>query len=517
MGEPELIKGRVNTKLHEGGSTYSADGNVMLFSRNNIHKGFIGSSSEGVIRLKTYRAELVKNKWKKIEGIPFNDDEYSVGHPSLSKDNKTLYFASDMPGGEGGTDIWMVMVDLEENKWGKPVNLGPEVNTPGNELFPWISPDETLYFASNGHKGLGGLDIIMARNFNTSEPIIKNMGYPINSSRDDFGLILDNKRGLGFFTSNRNNGEGDDDIYSFRKKQVFKAIVVDAETGMPVENARVELYDIDRFQGLSRSDTEGITNQGVRPNQDYFVVVSKNGYEEKRMPVTSRGVAMNDDVVLKIPLEKSDNCAQPFNLEGVVKNDEGKLQPGTKVRIVTREMVVVADENGEIAAELQPETDYTVFVDDPLHKDKLYEVTTKGKDPEDPVPVELIIKDPKIGQVFYIIYYDYDMHNIRARDARPELDRVVNFMQKNPLVKVALESHTDARASHPYNENLSRNRAIEAYTYITNHGIAKNRLRYAWKGETEPTNECVDGVECSEEAHQRNRRTEFSFDGYTGQ
>ncbi|MEM7040392.1 MAG: OmpA family protein, partial [Bacteroidota bacterium] len=374
-----------------------------------------------------------------------------------------------------------------------------------------------LYFASNGHEGLGGLDIYTAKNFMTSEPQLKNIGYPVNSPKDDFGLIMDEKRGVGFFSSNRVGGEGDDDIYSFRKLQVAKAMVVDKATGDPIPYARVDIFDInDRLVGSTRTGEDGIAHVGIRPNQDYKAVVNKEEYLPADQKISSRGIPLNQDIVAKIPLEKSDPCPPAFVLDGNVKEDNGSLAPGTRVLIKTKDRVLVADENGKIDANLLPESDYTLVVDDPVHRNKPYEVTTKGKPSDKPIPLDIILRRPELGDVFFIIYYDYDKYNIRGWDARPELDLVVDYMTQNPNIKVLLTSHTDARASFPYNITLSKNRATEAFTYITSKGIAKDRLRFEWKGEHELTNECADGVECSEEKHQLNRRTEFKFDGFVG-
>lgn len=514
LGEPVRLKGKVNSKLHEGGATFSKDGNVMFFSRNNIYRGKIGSSDEGIILLKTYRADWNGKRWTRIKGIPFNSDEHSVGHPALSPDGKLLFFVSDMEGGAGGTDIYVVNLDIEGGNWGKPVNLGPSVNTPGNEMFPWIDQNGTLYFASNGHKGLGGLDIFACYGYNTSEPRLENLGYPINSSRDDFDLIMDNRRGLGFFSSNRSNGEGDDDIYSFTRKQTFKGMVVDAATGEPIENARVELYDVSRMQGIGRTDAEGIMVQGLDVNRDYKVVVSKEGYTEKNQVISTKGVPLEEEVILKVELEKAAGCDEIYVLDGVVKDFKGKLMPGTRVKLVTVEQILVADENGKIDADLFPDQEYVATVDDPVYKDKQYDVSTVGKDPKEPIPLEIILGSPDSTKPFYIIYYNFDKHDIRPDDARPELDKVVDYMTRKPKLKVLLTSHTDCRGSNAYNQNLSKNRAIEAFDYIVSHGISKDRLRYTWEGEKVLSNHCADGVTCTEGQHQRNRRTEFRFDGY---
>lgn len=515
LGAPKPVKGKVNSRYHEGGQTLTTDRNVMFFSRNNYIRGKVGQSKEGVIRLKTYRSDLVRGKWKKVKGVPFNSNDYSVGHPALSSDGKLLYFVSDMPGGEGGTDLYVVNLDVANGTWGNPVNLGPTINTKGNEMFPWISPEGILYFASNGHDGLGGLDIFMTQGLGTSTEVVKNIGYPINSPKDDFALIFDYRTGNGFFSSNRVGGTGDDDIYGFAKKKVLRALIVDATTGEPIEDARFELFDQKNFLTLARTSPQGEALLGVNANQDLMSVASKEGYKESKQPVMVRGVASDKEVLVRIPLEKvQSTCDETYALLGKVHGDEGKLLPGKKVIVTMKEMVATTDENGEIHLPLLPGQDYQVRLDEPGNRNKVYEITTKGLPGGSEVPVDIDLHALDSGKVFYIIYYNFDKHDIREGDARPELDRVVNFMRANPTVKVDLMSHTDCRATNEYNERLSQNRAIEAYTYITNHGVEKDRLSYSWKGETILTNGCADGVECTEEQHQRNRRTEFRINGF---
>ena len=515
LAEPENLKGRVNSRYHEGGQTFGPKRDVMFFSRNNYYRGKAGQSKDGVILLRTFRADLVNGRWKKIRGIPFNSDEYSVGHPALSPDGKKLYFSSDMPGGEGGTDLYVVELDIENETWGTPVNLGPKVNTKGNEMFPWISPEGELFFASNGHEGLGGLDIFQVSGLGTSAEKMMNLGYPINSSKDDFALIFDSKKGKGFFSSNREGGMGDDDIYGFSKKKVLRGIVVDAGTGEPIQDARFELYSKNKFITLSRTDIDGQSLISLDKMQDLHASASKEGYKEAGEPVLWQDMSPSGELTIRIPLEKIESeCNSEYTLLGTVQNNEGKLLPGTKVKILTREYIVVADENGEFTADLSPNQDYQVMVDDPRRKNKVYDISTKGLPNGSEIPVNINLNDIDSGRVFYIIYYNFDKHDIRPEDARPELDRVVRFMTKNPGVKVKLTSHTDSRASKSYNERLSKNRAIEAYTYITARGVEKDRLSYDWKGESELVNECADGVECSEPEHQLNRRTEFRIQGY---
>ncbi len=515
LGSPELLPGQINSKFHEAHVTFSPDGKTMFFSRNNLIKGKVGRSSEGVIRLKTYRADLRGKGWKNIEEIPFNDDEYSLGHPALSADGTTLFFVSDMQGGYGGTDLYKVSLNLETGTWGRPQNLGAAYNTTGDEMFPWISKDGTLYFSSTGWPGLGGLDLFRATNYGSSEEKVENMGYPINSARDDFALVLDETKRMGFFSSNRSGGVGDDDIYSFFQFHKVKGVVVDLETGERLGNVMVEVFDPRGEASKGRTDEDGVFVQGVKQDMELYAIATKEGYEEARKRFSSRNVNLNDEIVVEIPMKRlPSNCPEPIVFEGLLVDEEGKPLVKKKVKVIERVKVIETDENGMVYTEIDPTKEYEFVYEGPDTKEPLAtNIDTRALVPEDTARARLLVPDPELGDVFYIIYYNFDMYNIRDRDARPELDRVVNFMQDNPNVTIQLTSHTDCRGTDAYNQTLSQNRAKSARRYIIDHGINGDRLTFRWKGEEELTNECADGIECTEEAHQLNRRTEFKITG----
>lgn len=237
------VSGDVNTVRHEGPLTISEDGKTMYFTRNNYLDHRNGKKDDqGVNHLKIYKASLENGKWENIVELPFSNDNYSVGHPSLSKDGKTLYYASDAPGGQGGSDIYKVSVDGDT--FGKPENLGSLVNTPGNEVFPFIDDEGNLYFSSDGHKGYGLLDVFVVTKENPEK--VQNLGQPVNSSLDDFAYTRssgDNTK--GFISSNREGGQGNDDIYelSILAPLVLKGQVTDSINGKPIENATIRLMD----------------------------------------------------------------------------------------------------------------------------------------------------------------------------------------------------------------------------------------------------------------------------------
>jgi len=243
--EAKKIKGDVNSIYHEGPASFTTDGKKMYFTRNNFFEGEKGKDKEGINNLKIFSAELVNGVWTNIKGVHFNNDEYSVGHPSISSDGKKLYFTSDMPGGIGGADIYVVAVN-EDGTLGTPKNMGAIVNTEGNEMFPFIHNEGTLFFSSDGHVGFGLLDIFATIEDENSNIVnILNLGEPINSSKDDFSYYLSEEGFDGYISSNREGGVGDDDIYKFTRipPLKLKGQIFDDANNEPIENAKVVLKD----------------------------------------------------------------------------------------------------------------------------------------------------------------------------------------------------------------------------------------------------------------------------------
>ncbi|MDC1378240.1 flagellar motor protein MotB, partial [Flavobacteriaceae bacterium] len=208
------ITGKVNTKHHESSAAFTKDGKTIYFTRNSSRK-----NDKNIIGLKIYKATFRDEKWRDIESLPFNSDDYNVAHPTLSVDETKLYFTSDMPGTIGGSDIFLVNIN-KDGTFGTLQNLGTKINTEGRENFPYVSDNGTLYFSSDSHLGLGGLDVFKfnsINNLSTSKEVATNIGKPINSPKDDFGYLINEASLNGYFTSNRVGGKGDDDIYSFTR------------------------------------------------------------------------------------------------------------------------------------------------------------------------------------------------------------------------------------------------------------------------------------------------------------
>lgn len=278
---PLLLPGNVNKEFHEGPMVFDSAGTTMYFTRNNYMRRK-KKSQEGIMKLKVFKAELRDGRWTEVRDMPFNSNEYSVGHPALSPDGKYLYFASDMPhpDAQGGQDLYYV--DISTPQFSPPINLGSGINTKGDEVFPFMHKKGTLYFASDSYEGLGGLDIYSAsRNADGEWGNVTNLGYPINSSRDDFGLIYDTRLEAGLFSSNRKGGTGDDDIYLFDTKVevILLGKVIDKKTKDPVPDAVVKLLD----KSLNMSDSVACDKNGkfrfiLGMNKEYSVSADKYGY-----------------------------------------------------------------------------------------------------------------------------------------------------------------------------------------------------------------------------------------------
>jgi len=248
MKNAELLNGDVNTKYHESNAVISADGKRMYFDRNDYFEGDYDKSANGINQINLYYAENIDGKgWSGVVSAPFNNNEYSTGHPALSQDGNTLYFVSDMPGGKGGSDIYMVAIN-SDGSLGTPKRLGDNINTEGKELFPYLDSNGTLYFSSNGHMGIGGLDVFYAEAQGDGFGVVNNLGKGVNSSADDFAYKYDPTSQSGYVSSNREGGMGSDDIYMVEAVEIpcevtIAVLVINENTNAAVAGARVDLYD----------------------------------------------------------------------------------------------------------------------------------------------------------------------------------------------------------------------------------------------------------------------------------
>jgi outer membrane protein OmpA-like peptidoglycan-associated protein/tetratricopeptide (TPR) repeat protein len=302
-GSSQKLSRNINSKYHEGPLSITKDNSLMAFTRNSFYKGKVKRSSDHINKLKLFFAQKENGEWNNVTPFPFNSDEYSCGHPSFSKDGNTLYFSSDMPGGFGASDIYKSK--FENNTWSKPENLGPVINSEGNELFPFIQNDSLLLFASNGWGGMGGLDIFRSEVKNGIFTKIENIGAPVNSISDDFGIIVKNNGKSGYFSSNREGGKGEDDVYRFTfTARPTPLIIVDQDEVKPVGLAKVTVFQNDVLVGSQTADAEGKTKFMLKPCLTYKVESSAEGYPDRKQTVTTACPASKSEeirVLMKKP------------------------------------------------------------------------------------------------------------------------------------------------------------------------------------------------------------------------
>lgn len=434
LQEPERFQPNIDTKFDEATPVFTNDGTTLYFTRSNYTDGKKRKSDDRVTKLKLYKATLSESgNFTNVTELPFNSDQYSTAHPALSPDEKTLYFASDMPGTYGQSDLYKVSIN-EDGSFGAPENLGPAINTEGKETFPFISNDHELYFSSDGHPGLGGLDVFVSKIGDNFKEVI-NIGAPINGPMDDFAFLIDTKTQVGFFSSNREGGLGYDDIYKFKElkklscEQLLTGIVTDVKTGAILTDTKVTLFD-EKMNKIAEvySDAKGIyTFDVVECKKVYYIRANKKGYN------------------------------------------------------TVEQTVVIGSETGEtkLPFEMEPSV----------------------------IPVKVGDDLAKVFKI-KIIYFDLDKWNIRP-DAAFDLAKIVDVMKEHPTMKIDVRSHTDSRQTHKYNEKLSDRRAKSTIAWMIGQGIEANRLTGRGYGETQLINKCGDNVECTEDEHQTNRRSEF--------
>ncbi len=307
-GSPVPLNKEINSKFNESTPAFTKDGQTMYFTRNNYLDGRRGKDDKKITLLKLYKASLIEGKWANIVELPFNSDKYSTAHPALSLDEKKLYFASDMPGTFGQSDLFSVLINAD-GSYGRPENLGPQINTEGRETFPFISADNELYFATDGRPGLGGLDIVVSKiNEKGTFDEVQNIGEPVNTKYDDFAFIINSSTRRGYFSSNRKGGMGSDDIYSFTEtrklvcERTLTGTILDSKTNEPIEGASVTLRD-ENNQVIGTAETDKSGNYSFKVNcvKKYSIRVERKMYPPKESAIVIASALSNK---LDFALEK---------------------------------------------------------------------------------------------------------------------------------------------------------------------------------------------------------------------
>jgi len=565
LQNPEPLAKELLSTVHEVGATFNSSAEIIYFTRNDL-KNTSNSSGNYLKKLNIYSAQYVNEKWDNIKEVPFNEDGYNTIHPTISPDMDELYFSSDRPGGYGSFDLYVVR--KVGGEWGSPINLGPQVNTPKAEVFPFIHADGTLYFSSNGHGGLGGLDLFYT---NKSREVWKrpvSLGEPFNSSKDDLGFIIDLDKKNGYFSSDRSGGKGGDDIYSFKLDGAkaganeIIATVIDAGTNELIAGAKISYINLNEVimlppsqdsqnigiqtttkEGeititLSMKDkgTNGVTDEEGKyvfnlADGQYAILVSNDGYLPNQVTfnvpssLTSKGFL--------IPLEKAVDC---FPLSGKISTANAALLPvGVTVMIKdvkTQEVFkVLTDGNGDYKYCLKCGREYEIYgmkdgvssgvttistINQPCNErlavSKNITMPTGGGSSFGGVATngEEVVGAPiTVGTIIQLpnIYYNFNDTELRT-DALSDLDLIVKMLNTYPEMVIEIASHTDSRGSETYNQELSEKRSKKAVEYVVAQGISSDRVAPVGYGETKPRNRCINGSKCPESQHQENRRTE---------
>jgi len=351
---PTPIDKMVNTMYDDGTPWVSQDGGTMYFTRCRFDK----EEELGCQILETKKAG---NVWTEPNVLPISHDSVVIAHPSLTDDELTMYFASNLFGGHGGKDIWKVVRNDRNGEWGPPDNLGIDINTTGNEMFPTVRGDSTLYFSSDGHLGMGGLDIFKATLTSEGGWIVENMKYPMNSEGDDFGIVFQRQEEQGYFTSNRaSDTKGGDDIFSFllpTKKYSLAGVVINEETEDPIHKADVRLIGSDGTNLEYATDSSGIFSFKLKPETDYIVVSLKKGYLNAKVRETTMGIPESRDfdvTLVMAPIER------PIELPNILY-DLAKWDLRPESMVALDDLVETLEDNPNITIELMSHTDIRPF------------------------------------------------------------------------------------------------------------------------------------------------------------
>lgn len=486
------------TNPHDGPIFFSKDLKTAILTVNHVETDVVSNVKYSRLALKTFR--LIDNEWVQDSSFLYNKKNYSVGHAALNK-NGDLIFASDMPGGVGGVDLYICK--LNDGKWGSPQNMGPMINTSRDEMFPYFSEDETFYFASNGWTGLGGLDV-----FSTIDPTKKplNLGSPINSNADDFAFNINDSTGYGYLSSNRLDWK--DQVYVIYKKP-FKynanLLVLDCD-GKPMSNRSVSfIYPKEYRTSEVVLDETGKTTFKMRKDQQLKIVLPK---DEKYFG-DSLNLTANLDGDYKYVLYPE---IQVKSTKITILDTDKKPIEGVLVKAIGNGKIIkssLTDKDGFILWN-EPITFDTLSAMLMNYHDVVLEINRIKTKCADSIVSIINMKELQQSEKINLdlVLYDFDQFSLRP-EGKIELDKLAKYMLERPDIKVELSSHTDSRGIDVYNEWLSGKRSNSCVDYIISKGVSKDRIVAKGYGETKLKNKCSNGVECTEEQHQQNRRTEI--------
>ncbi|TNE69469.1 MAG: hypothetical protein EP344_00390 [Bacteroidetes bacterium] len=553
---PAPFAKELSSLYHEGPVCFDRTAETIYFSRNAIIGGKVKIAKDDIQKMRLYSSKKTGEAWSEPTPLPFNNNEFDDMHPAISIDGDKLYFASNRPGGFGGMDIYVSY--KVGDSWSEPVNLGAKVNSSGNEAFPFIHADNTLYYASDALEGQGGFDMfyVIPDGSEWTEPV--NLGEPFNTSGDDFGLIVDLNKINGYFSTNGQKSKGGDDIFSFHTENGnlddfllqnsrvpdrnldLKVTVTDKMSGELLAGAEVRVLNYDANTVIGRDENGNLITIQKINGQDVMMALPPDkgisGETDAYGVFTTEEVKAGNHVVivsmkeyqtkqLRLTISKPGNeltaALEKAAYSGKVRWNASVFNYVTNAPLAGATLVmtnvstnqkdtIIADNNGLIDHYLERHTKYKVELFQAGRHIGSTEIDTEGWS----LPNQLMMQNFSVaplmpGTVIELpnIYYNFNDATLRP-DARKDLDLLVSLMKQQPTITIELASHTDARGTAKYNQDLSQRRANGVVEYLIKEGIARDRLHPVGYGESEPRNRCRDGVYCTEDEHARNRRTE---------
>ncbi|MCC6459237.1 MAG: OmpA family protein [Saprospiraceae bacterium] len=555
LSTPEPFAKELSSLYHEGPVCFDRTAETIYFSRNAVIGGKAKIAKDDIQKMRLYFSQKTAGVWSEPQTLPFNNNEFDDCHPAISIDGDKLFFSSNRPGGFGGMDLY-VSYRVGES-WSEPVNLGGAVNSKGNEAFPFVHADNTLYYASDGLEGKGGLDLfyVIPDGSDWTKPV--NMGEPFNSGGDDFGMIVDLNKINGYYSSSGQVTKGADDVLSFHTENGnlddyllqnqrvpdrnldLKVSVTEKAGGnvLPKAEVRVLNYDANTVIGrdengnlitiqkvngqdvmlalppdkgiTGETDAQGNFSTEVKPG-NYVVIVSKEDFQTKQLRLTISKPGNE----LSAALEKAPTSGK-VRWNASVFNYVTNAPLSGAMLVLTNPATggkdtVIADASGLIDHYLEPNSKYKIDLFQAGRLIGSTDINTSGWSLPNQIMMQNFSVAPLMpGTVIELpnIYYNFNDATLRP-DARKDLDLLVSLMKQQPTITIELASHTDCRGSAKYNQELSQRRANGVVDYLAENGITRNRLHPVGYGESEPRNQCTDGVSCTDQEHARNRRTE---------
>lgn len=533
------LPGKINTNRHEGSATFSADNNLMIYTRNSKKP-----SVNGYYELKLTSARFVEGQWLEEKDLPFNGN-YRNCHPALSSDGKLLVFASNRPNGLGGLDLYAST--FENGEWTTPYNLGQEINTSGDDVFPFIDVEGNLYFSSNGHPGVGGLDLYKAsQEESCGWSNVYRFPEPFNSLWDDFSFVADQSLANGFFSSNRPGGYGQDDIYGWKltesielpeeiapEQLLTQFSIIDEKTGLPLNEANVTLIKInpnllktgfleepitivnqldDNVLSLlgtvvkPTDNPEPIISYPIIAKESYMIIARRDGQAPHQQIVSadqlssqeSYSVLWENEVTEDIAISEEVEIPSPL-LPIVLEKETKEVVVGGIALIDEIEESITSETESESIIEVQATEE--IFTSRSIPSNLLKKTA--------PISLEsAYMPADKTVLAFSPIYHDFNESKVLSHE-QELIDNIVWELQKNKSYFLTIKSHTDSRGSEAYNLELSQKRAENVKQQLITKGISSDRLEAVGMGEILLLNDCGNDNPCSEEDHKKNRRTEF--------